>query len=172
MDLIFDIDGTLSNGDHRQHYLTVRPKNWKAYREALKQDSPHENIIDLFKAYATAFNRKYRINIATGRNESERKDTVAWLQQYGIWQTDVWNSAPKEEIALIPRNSWPVGLYCKLYMRADGDYRRDDIVKLEMLEKMRYDGYNPVLAVDDRDRVVKAWRNAGLTCLQVREGNF
>jgi hypothetical protein len=57
-------------------------------------------------------------------------------------------------------------------MRKKGDYRDDSIVKKELLDQIRKDGYNPLLAFDDRDRVVKAWRECGIRCLQVAEGNF
>jgi hypothetical protein len=28
MDVIFDIDGTLADPEHRRHYVRVKPKNW------------------------------------------------------------------------------------------------------------------------------------------------
>lgn len=57
-------------------------------------------------------------------------------------------------------------------MRAAKDYRDDGIIKIELFALMREDGYDPKIAFDDRDRVVKAWRDAGLTCFQCAEGNF
>jgi len=45
-------------------------------------------------------------------------------------------------------------------------------VKREMLDRIRADGYNPIMAFEDRSRVVKMWREAGIPCAQVAEGDF
>ena len=44
--------------------------------------------------------------------------------------------------------------------------------QIELLEQMRLDGWDPGMAFDDRSRVVKAWREAGIPCAQVAEGDF
>jgi hypothetical protein len=58
-----------------------------------------------------------------------------------------------------------------LYMRQDGDFRRDDIVKQEILDKY-IDKDRVLFVLDDRDQVVDMWRRNGLTCFQVAEGDF
>ena len=62
--------------------------------------------------------------------------------------------------------------FSAIYMRGDTDFRPDDELKKGFLDKMRKDGFNPVMAVDDRQQVVDMWRRRGLTCFQVAEGNF
>ena len=59
-----------------------------------------------------------------------------------------------------------------LYMRPAGDYRPDFEIKLEMLDHMRKDGWNPVLAFDDRQQVVDMLRAEGIKVAQVAEGAF
>lgn len=59
-----------------------------------------------------------------------------------------------------------------LYMRNEGDHRSDDIVKKEIYDKYIKDQYNVVCVFDDRDRVVKMWREEGLLCNQVYYGEF
>jgi soluble P-type ATPase len=56
-------------------------------------------------------------------------------------------------------------------MRKDGDNRNDTVVKREILEELIKTRYI-VAALDDRNRVVKMWRESGIKCLQVQEGNF
>ena len=56
-------------------------------------------------------------------------------------------------------------------MRQDGDFRRDDIVKQEILDKY-IDKDRVLFVLDDRDQVVDMWRRNGLTCFQVAEGDF
>lgn len=63
-------------------------------------------------------------------------------------------------------------MFDKLLMRKDKDYRQDCIIKKEMLDKLREEGYNPVVAFDDRQQVVDMWRENGLICCQVAPGNF
>jgi hypothetical protein len=54
--------------------------------------------------------------------------------------------------------------YHSMHMRATGDYRKDEIVKLEMLKHIRGGGYQVEFAVDDRPTVVKMWRANGVPC--------
>ena len=56
----------------------------------------------------------------------------------------------------------------ELYMmRGDQDYRPDYEVKQEMLDRMRKEGLDPKISVDDRPSVVKMWRQNGLTTFDV-----
>ena len=62
--------------------------------------------------------------------------------------------------------------YDAMYLRDDGDFRPDDIVKAELLGKIITDGYDPTVAFDDRNQVVNKWRELGIHCYQVRTGDF
>src|SRR3546814_94030 len=53
----------------------------------------------------------------------------------------------------------------RLYMRKDADTRPDHVVKEEILQQIIDDGYQPILAVDDRPSVVAMWRSKGITTL-------
>ncbi len=57
-------------------------------------------------------------------------------------------------------------------MRSEGDHRPDYKVKEELLGRILKDGFEPIMAFDDRDQVVKMWREAGVPCAQVADGNF
>ena len=57
-------------------------------------------------------------------------------------------------------------------MREADDYREDSIVKAEMYDKYVKDKYHINFVLDDRNQVVKMWREIGLFCLQVADGNF
>jgi FMN phosphatase YigB (HAD superfamily) len=144
--VIFDIDGTLANGEHRQHYLRSSPKNWEAFKAALHLDTPHVHVVESMKLYHGS---GYTIILASARSEEERLRTVGWLYDHGIGR-----------------------LWSHLLMRKDGDYRDDYIIKKEMLEEILYMGYEPHLVFDDRERVVNMWREAGIKCYQVEPGKF
>lgn len=62
--------------------------------------------------------------------------------------------------------------YDALYMRADKDSRPDEVVKLELYNNHIKGQYHVDFVLDDRDKVVKMWREQGLTCLQVYYGDF
>ena len=95
-----------------------------------------------------ALQKEHRLIFCSGRPEPTRRATADWLQ---------------EHLDLAPE---------ALYMRGDNDRRADDIVKRELLARMREDRFNPELAIDDRRRVVDMWRSEGLVCAQVAEGDF
>ena len=60
----------------------------------------------------------------------------------------------------------------QLYMRKDGDFRKDSIVKRELYQTHILGVANVQFVLDDRNQVVEMWRKEGLTCFQVAEGNF
>jgi len=143
----FDVDGTLADCEHRRHFVSTKPKNWPAFNRAMKNDTPHLDIIWMLRTFHQA---GVTILIASGRGEDDRAVTVDWL----------------DNVAGI------AGLYTKLYMRPAKDYRSDDKIKSDILDQMRLDGFNPTMAVDDRQQVVDEWRRRGLRCLQVQPGSF
>ncbi len=139
---IFDIDGTLADLTHRLHYIQKHPKDWDSFFAACVHDTPIPHIVTLAKCLPLP------IVCVSGRSDVVRIETDYWL---------------RVKAGLAP---------AALYMRKGGDRRSDDIVKTEILDKLRSDGWRPLMAFDDRDRVVKAWRAAGVPCAQVAEGDF
>lgn len=85
--------------------------------------------------------------IFSGRNGDSKKETEEWLDANDIMPTE-------------------------LHMRKPGDARKDSIIKQEMFDQFIKDKYNVLFIVDDRDQVVKMWRDMGITCLQVNYGDF
>lgn len=136
--VIFDLDGTLANIEHRLKYLDERPKNWKAFEESCHLDKPKEDIIALAKTFARD---NWTIIICSGRSDKVIKQTKKWLADNEIY-------------------------YSALLMRKEGDYRHDTVIKKEMLDYIIQTWRRPDLVVDDRMSVVNMWREQGLTCLQ------
>lgn len=159
--IICDIDGTLADIAHRRHYVASKPKNWRAFNAGMHLDTLNEDVAWLV---ACLWDERARIVLASGRGEESREVTTNWLLAQKIYPevTDPNYTYPE----------FPLFTYERLYMRPKGDNRSDVIVKQEILEQMRKDGYDPVMAIDDRDGVVAMWRANGLRCLQVDEGNF
>ena len=65
-------------------------------------------------------------------------------------------------------------LYCVIFdldgTLADVTHRRHYVEG--KTGKLSLAGFRPLFAVEDRNSVVKMWRDLGLTCMQVAEGNF
>jgi hypothetical protein len=142
MDIIVDIDGTISDCRNRLHYVYESPRNWEQFFAELIDDAPIKPIINLINSFYNPDNCEQNIILCTGRPEEHRTATVAWIRFHGV-------------------------AYDKLYMRKKGDYRGDSIIKKELLQQMRNDGFNPELVIDDRQSVVDMWRKEGLICLQM-----
>jgi predicted kinase len=132
---LVDIDGTVAVMNGRRPYDETR----------VSEDLPNPPVIAVVRALRAA---GYRLVFCSGRRESCRADTTAWLAEHVAVPYDV------------------------LLMRADGDDRRDTIVKAELFDRHVRDRYRVVAVLDDRDQVVRAWRAMGLTVLQVGEGDF
>jgi hypothetical protein len=141
---IFDIDGTLANADHRLHHIQKTPKDWDSFFGAQYLDREHRHIVGV--ALLLAMTTK--IVFCSGRPETYRETTRAWLNRSGF--------DPESP----------------LYMRPANDRRDDDIIKSELLDRIILDGFDPIMAFDDRDRVVAMWRARGVPCAQVAPGNF
>lgn len=107
-------------------------------------DIPKTEIIELVEKLG----ENHQIIFMSGRDGSCQDKTLAWLTAH----TDL------------------DGFH--LFMRNEGDMRKDFEVKRELFDMHVRDKYNVKLVLDDRDQVVHLWRSLGLTCLQVDYGNF
>ncbi len=140
--VIFDIDGTLANVEHRRDKLP----DWDAFFSGMVNDTAVDDIVWLYNSLKTGV--KSNVFFCTGRPEKYRGETTQWLVE-------------NVEYKMANRT---------LLMRADGDFRSDVIVKREMLAEIQADGYNVRLVIDDRKSVVDMWRAEGITCLQCAPG--
>jgi len=144
-DIIFDVDGTLMDISQRTHWVQEQPKNWDNFERDMILDTPRKEI---FAIAHEAKKNGHRIIVSSGRNERNRDITVLQLNSQGLFP-DI------------------------MLMRKDDDFRSDDIVKKEFLIDLKSKGFNPILAVDDRQQVVDMWREEGVPCYQcVEDGNF
>ena len=85
----------------------------------------------------------------TSRPKRILHPTVSWLHVHAPWLSSY-----------------------QTYMRADDDRRSSAEVKADYLDKMARDGFRPIYAFEDRAQDAAMWRAAGITCLQVAEGNY
>lgn len=105
-----------------------------------------DTIDESVQAIVHALTINHQIIFVSGRKAECKEETFKWLKQHFVMNFE-------------------------LHMRKDEDDRNDAIVKREILEELIKE-YYIVAALDDRNRVVKMWRESGIKCLQVQEGNF
>jgi phosphoglycolate phosphatase-like HAD superfamily hydrolase len=140
---IFDMDGTIADISHR---LSLRDeKLWDDFYDACDKDAPIAPMLTTMDLLSTAGAECW---VWTGRRESSYDKTVEWLSRRGV--------APDQ-----------------VRMRAEGDRRPDWKVKLDWLNGLSQEDRDRLQCVfEDREQVVKMWRNHGVVCAQVAPGNF
>lgn len=148
---LIDIDGTVADPTHRLHFIQPPEgikKNWDAFFAACVDDMPIEHMCELVRGLIRDRHVTGIIPLfISGRSDQYRHETRIWLDN--------------QHLMPIP-----------LYMRRAGDFRPDYIIKAELLAVIKADNFQPVMAFDDRAQVVKMWRENGIPCAQVAEGNF
>ncbi len=109
-----------------------------------------EDMLDhaVYEAYAAAKAAGYKIIICTGREGGEEGlvGTMDWLAENDI-------------------------LYDEFYIRPEGSYEKDYVVKERMWRDI-VQSYYVVAMYDDRNQVVDHARKLGFKVFQVAEGNF
>ncbi len=163
--IIFDLDGTLADIDVRRvKSLNSKGKiDWDIFAapdSITNWDKPNLPVIKM----AQLFNLQFNIVIFSGRNDRSFDATTKWLDKFNV---------PFDLLVMRPDKfkdkSWPI---------ADGNpatsdmrFMPDDILKKKMLDTF-VDINDVFLVVDDRDKVVKMWRDLGLNTFQVAPGDF
>lgn len=140
--IIIDVDGTMALMNGRSPYDY----------DKVSTDVKNEPIVRMIRMIDQARynNSQLRFNIVSGRDSVCHDETEKWVAQ------KVFNGSHD----------------FNLFMRAPGDKRDDTIIKREIYERYIRPFFNVLFVLDDRDKVVRMWRDLGLTCLQVADGDF
>ena len=152
--IIFDIDGTLADVEHRRQYLSGAKPAWGKFFDEMVNDPPLADmcmLAELLGCHPLAKTKTIKLFLFSGRPETHREDTETWLT------------------ANVPAYFRSAEA---LLMRGAGDYRADTIVKREMYESIKAQGHNVRLVVDDRPSVVEMWKSLGLTVLAHDSGDW
>ena len=144
--IIVDIDGTICDTAHRVHFVRNEEgkKDWKSFYEAMDGDLPRMEVVE---EVGGLYKSGIEVILVSGRPEEYRERTLAW--------------ALKHDLPFIP---------AQLFMRKDGDYRADTIVKQEIYDEFIKDRYNIHMAFDDRPAVIRMWESNGITVKDVGDG--
>ena len=168
--IIFDLDGTLANCDHRKHFidksyitcgfnctkqkrclqclrkLEKDQPNWKAFFEACDQDTPIKPTLEIL---INCLLSGRKVEIWSGRCESVREKTMIWLNE-NLYSSYRLKSHLLDDPEL------------KVKMRPIGDYTPDDQLKESWLDEALAKGKTIDFVFDDRPKVVRMWRRRGI----------
>ena len=147
--IIFDLDGTIALIDKRREF-SLKPNgrlDWDVFfnPKNIDLDKPNLPVIKTLKALK---NSGYKIVILSGRLETTKKATLNWLKKNNVVFDDL----------KMRKNS------------LEGKYISDVELKKCWLEEIGLE--NIQFVFDDRNKLVEMWRNHGLTCFQVSNGDF
>ncbi len=154
MMVLFDLDGTLACCEHRQHHVRefdldcghAGKIDWDAFYAACVDDKPLYAAINTLIAFQNA---GAEIQIWTGRSDIVRVETMKWLARYGV------------------------GAHLLKRMRPHGNHEPDTTLKMRWLDELILrENRKPDLVLEDRARVVRMWRDNGIPCFQVQDGEF
>ena len=81
--VIFDVDGTLMNIEHRRHLVSDGNNDWKTFMdpEVMKGDTPNQDVVDMAIALQDA---GAEIVVVSARNERHRQVTETKLHSAGV----------------------------------------------------------------------------------------
>ena len=146
--IICDLDGTLA--------LKHDGRSW--YDASTSDlDNPNKPVLALLRFVQEAnwhglnTEQDCQIIFLSGRQEKDREPTEKFLEKHRL-------------------NRYP------LFMRTTDDFRNDIVIKKELYEENVKGNYEILFVLDDRNSekcpVVDMWRELGLACFQVADGNF
>lgn len=158
--IIVDIDGTVAR------MVTRGPHDY----DKVLTDEPKPDVIRVVHEWLDSrFNAKdtfWHLIFCSGRPDSCREDTEAWLKEHVLKPVGV----KTYEWTLHMRPTW-------LEATRDSDtpvkdHRNDAVVKKEIYDRHIKGRFDVDFVLDDRNRVVDMWREQGLLCLQCAPGDF
>lgn len=157
--IITDLDGTLTDCQHRLHLLpdlgnrehtpeTAGHNAWDAFNRCASQDPVNEAVKHVLWM---ARNTGNKIAIMTARQIKYCDITMAWLRNHDIPYDTIW-------------------------MRPNDDRGCSTDLKRNMFkmfcEAQEVTAKDVSFVLEDRDKMVRFWRSLGLACFQVDEGRY
>ena len=132
--VIFDLDGTLCDTTQIVHLIEGDDKDFAAFHAASADCPPHADVVAAARAQADLGRA---VIVVTSREFVWRDLSLDWLVAHDV-----------------PHDA--------LHMRIVGDYRKDVVVKAEILQQIVDDGFTVLEAWDDQPAVLDLWREHGI----------
>jgi hypothetical protein len=134
---VIDLDGVLADVRHRLHFLESSPKDWDGFFAGI----PDDPVLLEGRAVVARLAEDHELIYLTGRPESTRAETEAWLERHGL-------------------------PHARLVMRRARDRRPARVTKPALLRDLVADGREVAVVVDDDPQVCDALERAGWPVLR------
>jgi|SRR5882757_4005522 len=136
--ILCDIDGTISEGTHRQRHLEHKPKRWDDYFAEIEKDEP----IDFVIRWVRELSKTHTVCLVSGRPDTYQNQTIRWLDRFGV-------------------------PFDYLFMRPGGSRESDVIVKTAILNKLPKHLISFAID-DRISVIEDCWKKNGIRCIPVR----
>lgn len=165
---IFDLDGTLCDNRHRKHLAPPKDKmhidtEWHTWGEACLGDVPYPDVVTTLQ---TLRNGGADVWFWSARSERHVHKTAFWLFTHVLSiGHGIKNPTNSVTEFVVERHN--------LRMRPDRVNGADHALKVAWLAEMSVEDRARLVGIfEDRNSVVRAWREAGVTCFQVQEADW
>jgi len=134
--VLVDVDGTLCDVSGIRHYVESDPRhrNFDKFHRASALCPAIASTVDCVREQHAA---GITVIVVTSRKQQYEHLTRVWLRKWGV-------------------------PFDRLLFRADHDERRDDLVKADLLAKIRAEGYEVIAAIDDNPSIIALWESEGI----------
>lgn len=142
MYVILDIDRTVADNAHREHFLKETPKNWDAFfaPEHVIKDGV---LPEVTRVIQRLVDLKHTVVFLTGRTEDLRDVTTRWLlEKMAI-------SVPDEHLIMRPKGN----------MLSAGEFKREHLQVFRQTLERREENF---LIIEDDARAAEALQDIGI----------
>ncbi len=172
--IIFDLDGTLANCEHRRHFVDPNKEYEIKSQNFNMNDIRHEDLNSYggvvlnknVKSWKPDWNSFYQAcDQDKPINPAIEILIVLWIkegEELEIWSGRSESVRNKTE-KWLNKNIFSFGIeICPLKMRSVGDSTPDDVLKEKWLDEVLSEGKTIDYVFDDRPKVIRMWRKKGI----------
>lgn len=131
--IIVDMDGTLADVRPIRHYVTGEVRRFDLFHSESVDMEPNHDVVRRVNEWHA---KGIKVIVVTAREVRWRHVTAWFLAMHGI-ESDT------------------------LFMRANGDYRADVLIKKDILEAIR-ENFDVIHAYDDNPSIIALWESEGI----------
>lgn len=136
--IIVDIDGTIADCRHRDHFITDRPQDMESFFKACKNDKIIPEVLNIINKLSI----DYKIIFCTGRSSKYKSETLTWLEiNFGDY-------------------------YERLIMCGKDDNTPGAVLKEPIIDILKNE-YDIEMAFDDDPNTIKMLQSKGIFAIQV-----
>lgn len=177
--IIFDLDGTLADCEHRRHFVTPTENCKYIYTDSI----PHENGCILTGHWENKEKVKWKPDWkafyeACGKDKPIKNvinifqacyEMCEFRENIQIWSGRCESVRAKTNTWLLMNVTTNLEILKSLKMRPIGDHTPDDILKERWLDETISQGNKVDFVFDDRPKVVRMWRRRGIFVFDVNQ---